>query len=87
MGASDARTVRTFLEARALGWTVADHRLQHMHQHGIDMVKGMTQQKLAGRFRLLAAVSLQPGAEEQGKNPFVLDSGPAKVTLKDYAYQ
>jgi pyruvate-ferredoxin/flavodoxin oxidoreductase len=86
MGASDAQTVRTFLEAEAWDGPSLIIAYSHCISHGIDMSKGMTQQKLAVDSAYWPLYHYNPALKAQGKNPFVLDSGAAKVTLKDYAY-
>ncbi len=86
MGASDAQTVRTILEAEAYEGPSLIIAYSHCIAHGIDMSKGMNQQKLAVDSGYWPLYHYNPRLAEQGKNPFVLDSAAPKVTLKDYAY-
>jgi pyruvate-ferredoxin/flavodoxin oxidoreductase len=86
MGANDAQTVRTFLEAEAYEGPSLIIAYSHCIAHGIDMTKGMTQQKLAVDSGYWPLYHYNPLLKAQGKNPFVLDSGAPKLPLKDYAY-
>ncbi|HEY3343267.1 MAG TPA: pyruvate:ferredoxin (flavodoxin) oxidoreductase, partial [Anaerolineae bacterium] len=86
MGANDAQTVRTFLEAEAYEGPSLIIAYSHCIAHGIDMTKGMTQQKLAVDSGYWPLYHFNPTLRAQGKNPFVLDSGAPKLPLKDYAY-
>ena len=86
MGANDAQTVRTFLEAEAYEGPSLIIAYSHCIQQGIDTVKGLSQQKLAVDSGYWPLYHYNPALKEQGKNPFVLDSGAPKLALKDYAY-
>jgi pyruvate-ferredoxin/flavodoxin oxidoreductase len=86
MGASDAHTVRTFLEAEAYEGPSLIIAYSHCIAHGIDMSKGLQQQKLAVDTGYWPLFHYNPLLKAQGKNPFVLDSGAPKLALKDYAY-
>ncbi|MCL4507844.1 MAG: thiamine pyrophosphate-dependent enzyme, partial [Chloroflexi bacterium] len=86
MGASDAQTVRTILEAEAYEGPSLIIAYSHCIAHGIDMSKGMNQQKLAVDSGYWPLYHYNPMLSAQGKNPFVLDSGAPKISLKDYAY-
>ncbi len=63
MGASDTQTVRAFLEAESYDGPSLIIAYSHCIAQGIDMAKGMEQQKLAVDIGLLAAVPLRPAAE------------------------
>ncbi|MCW1970663.1 MAG: pyruvate:ferredoxin (flavodoxin) oxidoreductase [Anaerolineae bacterium] len=86
MGANDAQTVKAFLEAEAYPGVSVIIAYSHCIAHGIDMSKGLTQQKLAVESAYWPLFRYNPLLRAQGKNPFQLDSGPAKVAFKDYAY-
>jgi pyruvate-ferredoxin/flavodoxin oxidoreductase len=86
MGANDAHTVRTFLEAEAFDGPSLIIAYSHCIQHGIDMAKGMGHQKMAVESGYWPLYHFNPLLRAQGKNPFVLDSGAPKISLKDYAY-
>jgi pyruvate-ferredoxin/flavodoxin oxidoreductase len=85
MGANDAQTVRAFLEAEAYPGPSLIIAYSHCIAHGINMAKGMTQQKLAvdtAAWPLYRYNPLAPG----GANPLTLDSKGPKLPLKDYIY-
>ena len=86
MGASDAQTVRAFLEAESYSGPSIIIAYSHCIAHGIDMAKGMDQQKLATDSGYWPLFRFDPRLKEQGKNPFQLDSKAPKTPLKDYAY-
>ncbi|HEY3291438.1 MAG TPA: thiamine pyrophosphate-dependent enzyme, partial [Anaerolineae bacterium] len=86
MGSSDAHTVRTILEAEAYNGPSLIIAYSHCIAHGIDMSKGMNQQKLAVDTGYWPLYHYNPMLKAQGKNPFVLDSAAPKLPLKDYAY-
>ncbi|HXG23372.1 MAG TPA: hypothetical protein VNJ09_02360, partial [Chthonomonadales bacterium] len=54
--------------------------------HGIDMRKGMTQQKLAVESGYWPLYRYDPRLAAEGKNPFQLDSREPSIPLKDYIY-
>jgi pyruvate-ferredoxin/flavodoxin oxidoreductase len=86
MGANDTHTVKAFLEAEAHNGPSLIIAYSQCIAHGIDMAKGMHQQKLAvesGHWPLYRYV---PQLAEQDKNPFQLDSSDPKIPLKDYIY-
>jgi pyruvate-ferredoxin/flavodoxin oxidoreductase len=86
MGASDAHTVRTFIEAEAYDGPSLIIAYSHCIAHGIDMAKGLTQQKLAVDSGHWPLYRFNPALKTEGKNPFQLDSKPPKIDLKDYIY-
>ena len=86
MGANDTHTVKAFLEAEAHDGPSLIIAYSQCIAHGIDMAKGMHQQKLAvesGHWPLYRYV---PKLAGENKNPFQLDSSEPKVPLKDYIY-
>jgi pyruvate-ferredoxin/flavodoxin oxidoreductase len=86
MGASDAHTVKTFIEAEAYDGPSIIIAYSHCIAHGIDMAKGLTQQKLAVDSGHWPLYRFNPTLTDEGKNPFQLDSKPPKIALKDYIY-
>ena len=86
MGANDAQTVKAFLEAEAYDGPSLIIAYSHCIAHGIDMTKGLDQQKLAVDSGHWPLYRYNPRLEAQGKNPLQLDSSAPKVPLKDYAY-
>ncbi len=86
MGANDTHTVKAFLEAEAHDGPSLIIAYSQCIAHGIDMAKGMHQQKLAvesGHWPLYRYV---PNLAAENKNPFQLDSSAPKIPLKDYIY-
>jgi pyruvate-ferredoxin/flavodoxin oxidoreductase len=86
MGASDAHTVRAFLEAEAYDGPSLIIAYSHCIAHGIDMAKGMNQQKLAVDSGYWPLYRYNPALKAEGKNPLQLDSKAPKIPLKDYVY-
>jgi len=86
MGANDTHTVKAFLEAEAHHGPSLIIAYSQCIAHGIDMAKGMHQQKLAvesGHWPLYRYI---PKLAEENKNPFQLDSSDPKIPLRDYIY-
>jgi len=86
MGANDTHTVKAFLEAEAHPGPSLIIAYSQCIAHGIDMAKGMTQQKLAVESGHWPLYRFNPALESEGKNPFQLDSHDPKVRLEDYIY-
>src|SRR2546430_7235011 len=86
MGANDAHTVKTFIEAEAHAGPSLIIAYSQCISHGIDMAKGMTQQKLAVESGYWPLYRYNLALETEGKNPFQLDSKDPKVPLQDYIY-
>lgn len=86
MGANDTHTVKAFLEAEAHPGPSLIIAYSQCIAHGIDMAKGMTQQKLAVECGHWPLYRFNPKLAEEGKNPFQLDSHDPKIPLRDYIY-
>ncbi len=86
MGANDTQTVRAFIEAEQYNGPSLIIAYSHCIAHGIDMAKGMDQQKLAVKSGYWPLMRFNPDLAKQGKNPFRLDSKPPSIPLMDYAY-
>ena len=86
MGANDAHTIRAFLEAESYDGPSLIIAYSHCIAHGINMVKGLQQQKLATDSGHWPLYRYDPRLREQGKNPFQLDSRAPKIALEDYIY-
>jgi pyruvate-ferredoxin/flavodoxin oxidoreductase len=86
MGASDAQTVKAFLEAESYDGPSLIIAYSHCIAHGINMAKGMEQQALATASGYWPLYRYDPRLRDEGKNPFQLDSKEPKIALKDYAY-
>ncbi len=86
MGASDAQTVRAFLEAESYDGPSLIIAYSHCIAHGINMAKGMDQQKLAVSSAYWPLYRYDPRLKAEGKNPLQLDSKDPKTPLQDYMY-
>ena len=86
MGASDTHTVKAFLEAEAHDGPALIIAYGHCIAHGLDMAKGMHQQKLAVDSGHWPLYRFDPRRAEENKSAFQLDSGDPKIPLKDYIY-
>jgi pyruvate-ferredoxin/flavodoxin oxidoreductase len=86
MGAGDTHTVKAFLEAEAHDGPSLIIAYSHCIAHGIDMKKGLEQQKLLSQTGLWPLYRYNPTLADEGKNPLQLDSREPTVAVKDYAY-
>ena len=86
MGANDTHTVKAFLEAEAHPGPSLIIAYSQCIAHGIDMAKGMHQQKLAVDSGHWPLYRYDPKLADEDKNPFQLDSSDPKIPLKDYIY-
>jgi pyruvate-ferredoxin/flavodoxin oxidoreductase len=86
MGANDTQTIKAFLEAEAHPGPSLIIAYSQCIAHGIDMAKGMHQQKLAVDSGYWPLYRYNPQLVEENKNPFQLDSSDPKIPLQDYIY-
>ncbi|HEU4837227.1 MAG TPA: 4Fe-4S binding protein, partial [Pyrinomonadaceae bacterium] len=86
MGANDTHTIKVFLEAEAHPGPSLIIAYSQCIAHGIDMAKGMHQQKLAVDSGYWPLYRYNPRLVEENKNPFQLDSSDPKISLQDYIY-
>ena len=86
MGANDTHTIKAFLEAEAHSGPSLIIAYSQCIAHGIDMAKGMHQQKLAVDSGYWPLYRYNPRLVEENKNPFQLDSSDPKIQLQDYIY-
>jgi pyruvate-ferredoxin/flavodoxin oxidoreductase len=86
MGANDTHTIKAFLEAEAHPGPSLIIAYSQCIAHGIDMAKGMHQQKLAVDSGHWPLYRYNPRLVEENKNPFQLDSSDPKISLQDYIY-
>ncbi len=86
MGASDQQTLRAFLEADAYDGPSMIIAYSHCIQQGIDMRKGLDQQRLAAQSGIWPLYRYNPTLAAEGKNPLTLDSKDPTVTVEEYAY-
>ncbi len=86
MGANDTHTVKAFVEAEAHQGPSLIIAYGQCIAHGIDMAKGMHQQKLAVDSGHWPLYRYNPKLAEENKNPFQLDSHGPRIPLEDYIY-
>jgi len=84
MGAKDAQTVKAFLEAESYDGPSIILAYSHCQLHGIDLVHGCEQQKLAVDSAHWPLYRYDPRRVEQGLAPLQLDSSEPKVDLASY---
>ena len=87
MGANDAHTIKAFLEAESYDGPSIIIAYSHCIAHGIDMAKGLEQQKRAVASGYWPLYRYDPRRKAEGKNPFQLDSKPPQIPLEEYIYQ
>jgi pyruvate-ferredoxin/flavodoxin oxidoreductase len=86
MGANDQQTLRAFLEAEAYDGPSLIIAYSHCIAHGIDMRKGLDQQKLAVQTGYWPLYRYNPALLDEGKNPLILDSKEPTLPLEEFAY-
>ncbi len=86
MGSKDVHTIKAFREAEAYHGPSLIIAYSHCIAHGIDMAKGLHQQKLAVDSGYWPLYRHNPPLKAEGKNPLQLDSRAPKIPLKDYIY-
>jgi len=86
MGYNDLQTVKAFIEAEAYDGPSLIIAYSHCIAHGINMEKGMVQQKNAVESGYFPIFRYNPALAAQGQNPFKLDSKEPKVKLEDFLY-
>jgi pyruvate-ferredoxin/flavodoxin oxidoreductase len=84
MGANDTQCIKAFLEAEAYDGPSLIIAYSHCIAHGIDMAKGMTNQKVAVDTGYWQLFRYNPMLDKKGENPFKLDSKPPKLSLKEF---
>src|SRR5260370_24038891 len=86
MGANDQQTLRAFIEAEAYEGPSLIIAYSHCIAHGIEMSKGLEQQKLAVQSVYWPLYRYDPSLHAEGKNPLILDSKAPSIPLEQYAY-
>ncbi|MGB4782860.1 thiamine pyrophosphate-dependent enzyme, partial [Candidatus Methylomirabilis sp.] len=85
MGANDSQTVRAFIEAEAFDGPSIIIAYSHCIAHGINMAKGMTNQKVAAESGYWPLYRYNPDLRAKGENPFKLDAKPPKLRFTDFS--
>ncbi|MBO6523787.1 MAG: pyruvate:ferredoxin (flavodoxin) oxidoreductase [Balneolaceae bacterium] len=86
MGANENQVIKAFKEAESYEGPSIIIAYSHCIAHGIDMSKGMDQQKLATDSGYWPIYRYDPRIRKENKNPLQLDSKPPKLPLADYIY-
>ena len=86
MGANDAQTMKAFVEAEAYHGPSLIIAYSHCIAHGINMAKGMEQQRLAAQTGYWPLFRFNPARAKAGQIPLQLDSKPPSLTLEKYVY-
>jgi pyruvate-ferredoxin/flavodoxin oxidoreductase len=86
MGSNDQHTLKAFLEAEAYEGPSLIIAYSHCIAHGIDMRKGLDQQKNAVASGFWPLYRYNPANVEENKNPLTIDSREPSIPLEDYVY-
>ncbi len=86
MGANDAQTIKAIVEAEAYDGPSLIIAYSHCINHGINMAKGMEQQKLAVQSAYWPLFRFDPRRAAKGENPLVIDSKAPALPLEKYIY-
>ncbi len=84
MGAKDEQTLKAFLEAEAYRGPSLIIAYSHCIAHGIDMSKGLSQQKAAVESNQWLLYRYHPDRVARGENPLSLDSQAAKRKVSEF---
>lgn len=84
LGANDEHTMKAFLEAEAYDGPALLLAYSHCIAHGIDMSKGMQNQKAAAKSGHWLLYRYDPRREAEGLNPLQLEPIREKTPLYDY---
>ena len=87
MGANMTQGIKAFREAESYDGPSIIIAYSHCINHGINMTKGMTNQKEAVTCGLWPLYRFDPRLVDQGKNPFQLDSKEPDFNLADFMYK
>jgi pyruvate-ferredoxin/flavodoxin oxidoreductase len=86
LGANDAQTIKAFIEAESYDGPSIILAYSSCIAHGIDMRKGMQQQKAAVNSGHWLLYRYDPRLVDAGKNPLMLDSRAPSIPMKEYVY-
>ncbi|MDO8743706.1 MAG: pyruvate:ferredoxin (flavodoxin) oxidoreductase [Candidatus Brocadiaceae bacterium] len=85
-GANPAQTVRAISEAEAYNGPALIIAYSTCIAHGIDMSKGIEEQKKAVACGYWPLYRYNPELEAQGKAPLIIDSKDPSISFEEYAY-
>lgn len=86
LGANPTQAIKAFQEAENYAGPSLIIAYSHCIAHGIEMHKGLEQQKLAVKCGYWPLYRYNPALHAKNQNPFQLDSAPPSIPFKDYAY-
>jgi pyruvate-ferredoxin/flavodoxin oxidoreductase len=86
MGYSDQHTLKAFIEAETYNGPSIIIAYSHCISHGIDMAKGLEQQKLAVQSGLWPLYRFDPRLAAEDKNPLQIDFKEPIVPVEQYMY-
>jgi pyruvate-ferredoxin/flavodoxin oxidoreductase len=86
MGAQDGQTVKALVEAESYEGPSLVIAYAHCIAHGIEMNKGLGQQKKAVASGHWPLFRFDPRRTARGENPLQLDSKAPSISFTDYAY-
>ena len=84
MGYDDVQTLRAIQEAEAYDGVSLVIAYSHCIAHGIDMRRGLDQQKLAVQSGMWSLYRYNPALAGTGKNPLTIDSKPPSISPAAY---
>ncbi|MEN8141186.1 MAG: pyruvate:ferredoxin (flavodoxin) oxidoreductase [Thermodesulfobacteriota bacterium] len=85
MGANPAHVAKCIAEAEAYDGPSLIIAYSHCINHGINMMKGLDQQRMAAACGHWPLYSYNPDLEEQGKNPLKIVSKEPTIKFEEYA--
>jgi pyruvate-ferredoxin/flavodoxin oxidoreductase len=86
MGFNDQHTLKAFIDAESYDGPSIIIAYSHCISHGIDMAKGLEQQKLAVQCGLWPLYRYDPRLTADGKNPLIIDYKEPTIPVDKYMY-
>jgi pyruvate-ferredoxin/flavodoxin oxidoreductase len=86
MGFNDQHTLKSFIDAESYDGPSIIIAYSHCISHGIDMAKGLEQQKLAVQCGLWPLYRFDPRLAVEGKNPLMIDYKEPTIPVDKYMY-
>jgi len=87
MGANMSQAIKAFREAESYNGPSIIIAYSHCAMHGIDMMKGMNEQKTSVEAGIWPLYRYDPRLKAEGKNPFQLDSKePDTSKIEQFMY-
>jgi len=86
LGANPTQAIKAIAEAEAYDGPSLIIAYAHCINHGINMAKGIEQQKKAVSCGHWPLYRFNPDLEDEGKNPLVVDSKDPSISFEEYAF-